>query len=99
MNPWYLTGQTASQYFAAIQFRLIMASLVISEVRPKLSEKLQVELISKSEAVAAKRYTAGINSMFWHLSKEAAKKLSLAQINSLPEDEKLVVRTALTFVK
>jgi|GEM_PF-5502971 len=64
-----------------------------------LNQEVQAELIKKSEIVAAQRYTAGITSMFWQLSKEASQRLSRDQIDSLPEDEKLVVKTAITFIK
>ncbi|MDI1352098.1 MAG: hypothetical protein PSV35_04900 [bacterium] len=72
----------------------------IAEEQPHaLDTSVKEEIASKSEMIISKRYSAGINSMFWQLSKQAALRLSREQIDLLPEDEKLVVRTASTFVK
>ena len=65
----------------------------------KLKHELQNEIKSKSEIIAAQRYTAGIHSLFWQTSKMTAKQFSQQEIDRLPDDLKRVVKTARAFVK
>ncbi|MDI1351958.1 MAG: hypothetical protein PSV35_04185 [bacterium] len=91
--------EQSGEAFIARMFAVVVVGFILEAQSHALDSSVKEEITSKSEMIAAKRYSAGINSMFWQLSKQAALELSREQIDLLPEDEKLVVRTASTFVK